>query len=243
MFRREKTNGHRPGAGGLVAEIAPKSPAAEAYRTLRANIQFAGLDLPVRTLVVTSASAGEGKSTTAANFAVVTAQAGSRVCLIDADLRRPTLHETFNLKNNRGLTAALVDGGSLVEVAQRTRIPNLSVVSSGPRPPNPSELLSSKRMREVLTASHKDFDLVLCDSPPVIPVSDAVALAAQCDGVILVVRAGDVPAAALRRAAEHIQKVKGRILGVLLNEVNLREGYHADYYRYYRAYYGPDMKQ
>jgi capsular exopolysaccharide synthesis family protein len=234
-----------PGIPGiLIAETAPKSPAAEAYRTLRTNIQFAGLDRPCRTIVITSATPSEGKTTTAANFGVVCAQAGSRVCLVDADLRKPSLHRVFGMDNQRGLATALLEGKSLADVAAPTRVPGLSVVVSGPLPPNHAELAASKRMHDLLESATHDFDLVICDSPPVLSVSDAVALSAQCDGVILVVRVGAVSTTAMRRAAEQIDAVKGRILGVLLNRVNMRrDGYYAEYHSYYNAYYGADSKR
>ena len=241
----QRSPAKNPGIPGvLVAETAPKSPAAEAYRTLRTNIQFAGLDKPCRTIVITSATPSEGKTTTAANFGVVCAQAGSRVCLVDADLRKPSLHRVFGMDNQRGLTTALLEGKSLADVAVPTRIPGLSIVVSGPLPPNHAELSASRRMHDLLDAATRDFDLVLCDSPPVLSISDAVALSAQCDGVILVVSAGKVSTVAVRRAAEQIDAVKGRILGVLLNRVNMRrDGYYAEYQGYYNAYYGNDPKR
>ncbi len=225
----------------LVAESQPRSAASEAYRTLRTNIQFASLDRPHRILVVTSASSGEGKTTTTANFGIVCAQSGTRVCLIDADLRRPALHKLFGLTNAIGLTTALVEDQPISKVAQTTRVPNLSVLTSGPLPPNPAEMVGSRRMRELLEHGTADFDLLLCDTPPVVAVADAVSLAAQCDGVILVVRTGTVPHEVVKRAATQIESVKGRILGVLLNSVDLRrDGYYYDYYRYYHAYYGSE---
>ena len=224
----------------LVAHIEPKSPAAEAYRTLRTSIQFAGLDHKCRSIVVTSSSPGEGKSTTVANFGVVLAQTGSRVCLIDSDLRRPTLHRIFGLGNNRGLTTALLDGLPLTEIAQPSNVPNLVVVTSGPLPPNPAELVGSNRMREALEAAAADYDMVLLDSPPVISVADAVALATFADGVVMVVQTGKVPHEVIRRATGQILAVKGRILGVVMNGVNLkRDGYYYDYYRYYNSYASP----
>jgi len=230
---RKPGDNHR---ASLVTEADPRSAASEAYRTLRTNIQFAGLDQPCRCVVITSATAGEGKTTSVANFGVVSAQAGSRVCLVDSDLRRPTLHRIFGLDNTHGLTTALIEGSSLAEVARPTRVPHLSLVSSGPLPPNPAELVGSKRMRELLEGAATTFDLVLCDSPPVIAVADGVALAAQCDGVILIVRAGLVSHDVIRRAVGQIQSVKGKILGVLLNDVNFnRDGYHYSYYRYHLA--------
>jgi protein-tyrosine kinase len=229
--------------GMLIADTTPKSAAAEAYRTLRTNIQFAGLDRPCRTIVITSATPAEGKTTTAANFGVVCAQAGSRVCLVDVDLRKPSLHRVFRMDNQRGLTTALLEGKTLGDVAVPTIVPGLSVVVSGPLPPNHAELSASKRMHDLLEAAARDFDLVICDTPPVLSVSDAVALSARCDGVILVVRVGGVSTAVVRRAAEQIDAVKGRILGVVLNRVDMRrDGYYAEYHRYYKAY-GDDAKR
>ena len=236
----EKTTQKATAAAPLISEADPKSPASEAYRSLRTNIAFAGLDERCRTIVVTSATAGEGKTTTVANFATVAAQGGARVCVIDSDLRRPSLHRMFGIANGEGLSNALVQGSSLAKVARPTRIPNLAVLTSGPLPPNPAELVASKRMHDFIEEGLQDFDLILCDTPPVISVSDGVSLAAQCDGVILVVRVGTVPRDVIRRAARQIEAVKGRILGVLLNSVNFRrDGYYYDYYRYYHAYYGP----
>jgi capsular exopolysaccharide synthesis family protein len=225
----------------LITETDPKSAASEAYRTLRTNIQFAGVDQPCRTMVFTSAGPGEGKTTSVANFGVVAAEAGATVCLVDSDLRRPALHRLFGLPNTRGLTTALVDNLSLADVSQRTATPSLSVVTSGPLPPNPAELVASKRMTNLLQAESA-FDLILCDSPPVISVADGIALAAQCDGVVLVIRAGMLAHDAVRRAVEHIESVKGRILGVLLNSVNLRRDAYYNYYRYYGRYYGTNGK-
>jgi len=224
----------------LVAQSAPKSAAAEAYRSLRTAIQFSNLDHPCRSIVVTSASAGEGKTTTAANFAVVTAQAGQKVCLVDADLRRPGMHRAFALPNTRGLTTALLEDLALAEVAQPTLIPSLQVVTSGPLPPNPAELAASARMRQLLEGAMAAFDLVIIDTPPVVPVSDGIALAAHSEGVVLVVRVGTVPSEVVRRAVDQIEAVKGRVLGVVLNRVNPRRDgdYYYQHYRYNNAYHG-----
>jgi capsular exopolysaccharide synthesis family protein len=240
MAERAKTP---PGPSAtLVAHIDPKSPAAEAYRTLRTSIQFAGLDHKCRSIVVTSSSPGEGKSTTVANFGVVLAQTGSTVCLVDSDLRRPTLHRIFGLSNSRGLTTALLDGVPFSEVAQPTSVAGLSVLTSGPLPPNPAELVGSNRMREALDAAG-EYDMILLDSPPVVSVSDAIALATFADGVVMVVQTGKVPHEVIRRAIGQILAVKGRILGVVMNGVNMkRDGYYYDYYRYYNSYYSPETK-
>lgn len=239
-------NGERNGeeqASALITETAPKSAAAEAYRTLRTNIQFAGLDRPCKTIVIASATPNEGKTTTATNFAVVCAQAGSRVCIVDGDLRKPRIHTIFGLDNQRGLTTALIEGKSLADVAVPTRVPNLSAVTSGPLPPNHAELAASRRMHDLLEGGTRVFDLIICDTPPVLSVSDAIAFTAQCDGVILVVRCNKTAAEAARRAAEQIDAVKGRILGVVLNGVDVRRhGYYADPHSYFHAYYGTDLK-
>ena len=219
----------QPGQG-LIALTEPKSAASEAFRTLRTNIQFAGLDQPCRSIVVTSAGPGEGKTTSVANFGVVVAQAGARVCVIDSDLRRPSLHRLFGVDNARGLTTALVEGLSFAEVSQPSRIRNLSILPSGPLPPNPAELVGSHRMRDSLQAATESFDLILCDSPPVMAVGDATALAALCDGVVLVIQVGRTARDLLRRVADQIEAVKGRILGVLLNRADPRQD------RYYYAY-------
>ena len=239
MADRAKTPSTGPSAT-LIAHLEPKSPAAEAYRTLRTSIQFAGLDHQCRSIVVTSSSPGEGKSTTVANFGVVMAQTGSRVCLIDSDLRRPSLHRIFGLGNSRGLTTALLEGVPFTEIAQPTNVPGLAVVTSGPLPPNPAELVGSNRMRESLEVAVAGYDMILLDSPPVVSVTDAVALATFADGVVMVVQTGKVPHEVIRRATSQILAVKGRILGVVMNGVNLkRDGYYYDYYRYYNSYYSP----
>ena len=239
MTEQTHKRSHRRPPPVLITQTDPRSAASEAYRMLRTNIQFAGLDQPARNIVFTSAAPGEGKTTSVANFAVVAAEAGSRVCLIDSDLRRPALHRLFGLPNVSGLSTALLHGMPLAGLAQLTATPNLSVLTSGPAPPNPAELVGSKRMRELFESAAADFDLVLCDSPPVISVTDGIALAAQCDGVVLVIRVGAIAHEALRRTAEQIEAVKGRILGVVLNSVDLRrDGYSYKYYRYYRAYQG-----
>jgi len=234
MARRTTQPPTGPGPG-LIALSEPRSAASEAFRTLRTNIQFAGLDQPCRSIVVTSAGPEEGKTTSVANFAVVVAQAGSRVCVIDSDLRRPSLHRLLGVDNGRGLTTALVAGLSFAEVAIPSRIPNLFILPSGPLPPNPAELVGSHRMRECLQAATESFDLVLCDSPPVMAVGDATALAALCDGVVLVIQVGRTAHDLLRRVVDQIEAVKGRILGVLLNRADpRRDGYYYAYEAYQR---------
>jgi capsular exopolysaccharide synthesis family protein len=220
----------------LITQRDPNSLAAEAYRTVRANLEFSRLDKPFRNVAVTSPTASGGKSTTAANLAVVAAQAGWRVCLVDADFHRPVLHEVFGLANVSGLTAAL-EGKSLQSVARETDIENLSLVVSGQNGAGPAQnLFTTPRLDRVFREASSQFDLVIYDTPPIISVADAVNVVAHTDGVILVVRYGSVPPSVLRRAVRQITQVNGRVLGVLLNQVDLRGG-DDDVYRYYRAYH------
>ncbi len=226
----------------LITQTDPNSLAAESYRTIRANLEFSRLDKPFRNVAVTSPTAGGGKSTTAANLAVVAAQSGWRVCLVDADFHRPVLHSVFGLPNTGGFTAAL-EGRPLSSVTRDSGVENLSLVVSGQNGSGPAQqLFTTQRLERVFRDAGSHFDLVVYDTPPIISVSDAVEVAALCDGVILVVRYGSVPPSVLRRAARQITQVNGRILGVLLNQVNLRGG-DDDVYRYYGSYHSDKPKR
>lgn len=224
----------------LVALTAPRSPEAEAYRVLRTNLRFSSLDKPLGTLVVTSAGPGEGKSTTAANLAIVFAQAGSRVLLVDADLRRPSIHKLLQVPNNIGLTTALMKlGNRPEEFVQATALQNLSVLTSGPIPPNPAELLGSARMRDLLAQLHERYDLIVIDSPPVLAVADATILSNQVDGTLLVASAGETRFEMLVRALERMDGVGIRPLGVVLNKLTANTG-GSYYYYYYAQYHSSD---
>lgn len=207
----------------LVMLRDSRSPIAEAYRGLRTNLTFSSLDRPLRTLLVTSAGPEEGKSTVLANLAVTEAQAGRQVVIVDADLRRPRQHELFALGNAAGLTTLLADEKSLqnlslqAEVLQTTEAPGLRVLTSGPLPPNPTELLASQRMAALLAALCAAADLVLLDAPPVVVVTDAAILAAQVDGVLLVVNANGTRREHAQRAQQLLAKVNARIVGSVLN--------------------------
>ncbi|MGQ9853501.1 MAG: GumC family protein [Candidatus Oleimicrobiaceae bacterium] len=221
----------------LVTHLRPKSPISESYRTLRTNIQFARGQTPVRTLLVTSAGPKEGKSTTVANLAITMAQLNTRTLLVDADLRRPILHKLFGLSRGAGLTNLLVGKANLDEVLLPTPVENLSVLPSGVLPPNPSELLGSQRMQEVIDQLKERFDIVLLDSPPVIAVTDASVLARLVDGVLLVVNSGHTNREALMRARELLEHVEAPVLGVLLNNITATNMYGSYYYYYYYHYY------
>jgi protein-tyrosine kinase len=219
----------------LVADLDPTSVASEAYRALRVNIEFMPHAEGCRNIVITSPSQGEGTSTTAANLAVASAQAGWRVCLVDADFRRPVIHAAFGLPNRGGLVKALSERRPLSTVALPSNFPGLSVVVAGEYDPGQTDLFSTDRIQQVRQDCESHYDLVLWDTPPIILVADAINLVAQCDGVILVVRSGAIPSSVLRRASRQIAQVNGRILGVLLNGVDLRRT-DQEFYRYYHAY-------
>ena len=209
----------------LVTLTAPSSPASEAYRTLRTNIHFSSLDTPLRAILITSTDPGEGKSTTLANLAVTMAQAGNRVLAVDCDLRRPNLHRLFGLDNAAGLTTMILQaqGGVAGEVSpiRATSVPGLSVLTSGPLPPNPSELLSSRRLSELLTQLRGEADILLLDAPPIMAVADAAILASRVDGVLLVVQAGKTKRDLARRAQAALQKANANLLGVVLTNVKM----------------------
>ena len=216
----------------LITVADPRSPVSEAYRTLRTNLDFSSLDKPIKTMMVTSAGPEEGKSTVLANLAVTTAQAGRKVILVDCDLRRPTLHNIFNLKNDVGLTTMVVDDAAMGSPPlQDTGVEGLQLVSSGPLPPNPSELLGSRRMEEIIAALLERADVVLFDAPPVVAVTDAAVLATKVDGVLLVINAGGTKRDYARTAKARLEKVNANLLGAVLNNVRFDVSLH----RYYAA--------
>ncbi|KJL04076.1 MULTISPECIES: CpsD/CapB family tyrosine-protein kinase [Priestia] len=214
----------------LLAHNSPKDPVAEQYRTIRTNIQFSNVDQDIKTIVVTSSGAEEGKSTTTSNLATVYAQQGLNVLLIDADLRKPTGHYTFRLENHIGLTNVLTRQSTLAQAVQESEIPHLSVLTSGPIPPNPSELLASVQMAELLKEMKEQFDMIIFDTPPILAVADAQILANQVDGTILVVSSGKTEKDAALKSKELLSSAKGKLLGVVLNNRKVEEG---NYYYYY----------
>jgi len=199
----------------LVTITDPRSPASEAYRTLRTNLSFYSLDKPLRTLVVTSPAAGEGKSTTIANLAVTMAQSGRRTILVDTDLRRPTLHELFDLQMAPGLTNLVMEEVGDLPL-QQTPVENLWLLSSGPKPPNPADLLGAARMDQIIAQLLEKADMVLFDAPPVMAAADAAILGAKVDGVLLIIQAGKTRRDHSERARELLEKAKVRIVGAAL---------------------------
>jgi succinoglycan biosynthesis transport protein ExoP len=216
----------------LAALLYPRSDIAERYRTLRTNIEFASVDEPIRTLLVTSSVTGEGKTVTASNLAIVFAQAGRRVLLVDADLRKPGVHVLFNLPNAHGLTTLLHSGEvSLDAIAHTVEQVNLRILTTGPLPPNPAELLGSQRMQSVLDHLKAAADLVIFDSAPVGAVTDAIILSSVLDGTILVIDASRSHRGAVRQGREALARAGSNVLGAVLNRVHApaSSGYGDDY--------------
>ena len=221
----------------LIVHEQAKSPIAEAYRTLRTNIQFSKTDGELKSIMFTSSGPGEGKSTTIANTAVALAQSGKQVILMDCDLRKPVLHKIFN-KENRGLTNILVEEVAADDFIQTTLVENLRILTSGPIPPNPSELLGSTKMQNLIDDLKTKADYVIIDAPPVIAVTDACVLASRVDGITLVVNSGTIRPEMAQKAKELLIRANGHILGVVLNRVEIEE---EDAYYYY--YYGSNNKK
>ncbi|WP_430487980.1 CpsD/CapB family tyrosine-protein kinase [Priestia flexa] len=214
----------------LISHQKPKSPITEQYRTIRTNIQFSNVDSDIRSIMVTSSFPSEGKSTTTANLAVVFAQQGKKVLFVDADLRKPTVQYTFQLENHVGLTNVLTRQTTLRSAVQTSHIESLSILTSGPIPPNPAELLGSQTMEDLMNEMYENYDIVIFDTPPVLPVADANILANLCHGIVLVVKSGGVDRDSALKATEILKGAKGKLLGAVVNQKKQSEG---NYYYYY----------
>lgn len=217
----------------------PKSVESEAFRVLRTNLQFTAIDKPLKNILITSSVPQEGKSTVISNLAITIAGAGNKTLLVDADLRRPKQQKIFLLENYKGLTNIIAENLPLDNVINKTKIANLDVITSGPLPPNPAEMLGSTRMKNFIQEIDSMYDIVLFDSPPVNSVADASILSTAVDGVVLVIAANSTEREAVLVAKQQLEKVKARILGVVLNRVEQKSGGY--YYYYY--YYGEDNKK
>ncbi|WP_245683811.1 CpsD/CapB family tyrosine-protein kinase [Vulcanibacillus modesticaldus] len=226
-----KTKGKTKRERKLITIYSPKSPISESFRTLRTNIQFASIDQSLKTLMVTSTGPGEGKSTIIANLAVVLAQQEKKVLLVDADMRKPTVHHTFRLPNLVGLTNVLVGNEVLEDAIQETTVNNLNILTSGPIPPNPAELLGSNRMSQLVDEVSSTYDIVLFDAPPVIAVTDAQVLSRIIDGVLLVVHSGKTHREMAIKSKELLENVRANVIGVVLNHKEVKgENYYYYYY-------------
>lgn len=221
----------------------PHSSAAECCRTIRTNLMFMSPDEPLAALLVTSSGPQEGKSTTVVNLAITMAQSGKRTLLIDTDMRRPRLHQTFGVPNEVGLANVILGEAPLEQALQRAGVPNLDLLTCGPIPPNPAELLHTESFQSVLASLRSRYDRLLFDSPPVGVLSDALVLGTMVDGVVLVVQAGKTSLPAATQARRRIEDVGGRIVGAVLNNVDLddrRAGHYYQYYYYHKASYGDE---
>lgn len=228
----------------LISHISPKSPVSEAYRTLRTNIQFSDLDKDLNTILFTSTMPGEGKTTTTSNVGIVSAKAGKKVLIIDADLRKPNIHKMFKKPNIRGLSDALLSDEPPTRFVMPTEEPGLDLMLSGPIPPNPSEILGSKRMRALVEKLKTYYDLILIDAPPVGIVTDAQILSTYADGTMLVLRVGYGDRKQASYAVELLKNVNANLLGVVMNRLPIGEGgyYKYKYYTYYGGVYGEEPK-
>lgn len=203
----------------LIAALNPASAAADKYRRLKTGIEWSCRDEGIKTIAIASAEPGEGKSTTSSNIALAYARAGRRVLLVDTDLRSPAQHRIFELANDTGLSTALATGGGdgLDGIAQRTAYPNLQVVCAGPLPPNPSELLESEGLRELLQAAKARYDVVIVDTTSMAAASDAMSVADRCDGAVLVIRRGKTKLGAVLKAKETLASGRVKVVGAVFN--------------------------
>lgn len=214
----------------LIVYLDPFSPISETFKTIRTNIDFSSIDKQLKTIAVTSTCQAEGKSTVSANLAIAYAQVDKKVLLLDADLRRPNIHKLFGLLNRRGLTSALISKRDHQEFIQETLTDNLYVLTSGPIPPNPTEMLMSAAFSSLIETLKSAFDLIIIDAPPVMGLADAVIISAKVDGMIYVVRVGVVDRKQLQYATNSLKQIKANVIGFVLN------GVKQDSENYYYAY-------
>ena len=226
---------HEQTANEPITQAHPRSPVSKSFRSLRTNVKYAGVDKPIRRLIISSPTPEDGKTTIATNLATALAQGGSKVVLIDADLRRPRIHKVFGLENKVGLSSLFVQPEIYADgYFQSVKTENLHILPSGGTPPNPSELLGSRKMNEILKQMEEKYDIILLDTPPVLTVTDAVALSSSVDGILIVAKIGKTKQAALLQAIEQLRQVNANIIGLVINDVDTRS---ARYYYYYRNYY------
>ena len=246
MFQKGGSQTGAPSKGGpnfqrrLITHDDPKSPISESFRSLRTNVNYASPDKKIKSLVISSPQPGEGKSTTTANLAIAFAQLRKKTILIDADLRKPVQHNVFDQPRGPGLSEYLIgEIDDINSIIHPTEIENLYLITAGGLPPNPSELLGSNNMAELVSRLEKDWEMILFDSPPIVAVTDASLISAETDGIAMVVKAGVTHRAAVDRALDTIKNVKSSLVGVILNSVNPETlgGKYSYYYSYYQYYY------
>lgn len=214
----------------LVTHVNSKSVVSEQFRTLRTNINFSMPDQELQTILFTSASPGEGKSTIAANTAIVFAQEGKRVLLVDADMRKPTVHYTFHMTNTLGLSNLLTRQATLDEVVKESEIDKLHVITCGPIPPNPAELLGSRTMNKIIEEMKDHYDIILFDAPPVLSVTDGQILSNKCEGTVLVLSAGQTEKEGIVKAKEALVSSQANLIGAVLNNYTLDKDHYYQYY-------------
>lgn len=207
----------------LIAHDVENAVIAEQYKLLRTNIQFASVDKSIQSIMITSPDTNEGKSTTAANLAITLAQQEKKVLLMDTDLRKPSIHSTFEVDNTNGITSILTNNISLDKAILKTHIDNLAILTSGPIPPNPSELLNSKAMENLLQNAKDMYDYIILDTPPVLAVADSQIIGSKCDGIIMVVKSGITYKEQAIKTEKILEKTNTSILGVVLNGVELSD--------------------
>lgn len=225
------------GREAVIAGIKPRSPAAEDFRSLRTNIQFASVDSPLRTILISSPTPEDGKSIIATNLSIIMAHGGQKVSLIDADLRRPSVHEYMQIPNRWGLTYLFTNKDDRLDgILRKNKSLGLSIMTAGSLPPNPAELLGSDKMHQIIAEVQKQSDVIVFDSPPLNAVTDASVLSKLVDGVILVLKAGTTKIIAAQQALEQLQRVEANVIGVVLNDVNMKKARYSTYYSYYSDY-------
>jgi capsular exopolysaccharide synthesis family protein len=227
----------------LVTFGHPKSMLSEAYRNIRTSILLSFPEKPPKKIAISSPNPAEGKTTTVINTAIALSQTGARVLIIDSDLRKPRVHRVFNEENGVGLSNFLSGHAALESIIKKTDIPNLSYIPSGPIPPNPSELIGSNLFKSMMQSLGERFDHLVLDSPPVLGFADAIILSTSVDGIILVVLGGKTPRETLQRAKEVLHQVNAKILGVVINRIDIQRSDYGYYYYRYHYYYGKERKK
>ncbi|WP_214807087.1 CpsD/CapB family tyrosine-protein kinase [Exiguobacterium sp. s102] len=230
MAKKNKMN---KDARNLITVTQPKSPIAEQYRTIRTNIEFMAVDKEIQVILITSATQSEGKSTTSSNLAVTYAQQGKKVLIIDTDMRRPTVHYTFKVANGLGLSSLLTRQAELEKAVLPTKVDNLSILTAGPIPPNPAELLSSRSMENLILQLREEYDVIILDAPPLLQVADSRITSKLTDGVVLVVGCTTSDRQRVLKAKEQLELAEAKILGVVLNRRELTDD---SAYQYYYSY-------
>lgn len=230
MAKKSKMN---KDARNLITVTQPKSPIAEQYRTIRTNIEFMAVDKEIKVILITSATQSEGKSTTSSNLAVAYAQQGKKVLIIDTDMRRPTVHYTFKVANGLGLSSLLTRQAELEKAILPTKVDNLSILTAGPIPPNPAELLSSRSMENLIVQLREEYDVIILDAPPLLQVADSRITSKLTDGVVLVVGCTTSDRQRVLKAKEQLELAEAKILGVVLNRRELTDD---SAYQYYYSY-------